>query len=218
MLSRDEEDTRSGPATPPNRLISMEEGVFEADSDESATYGIRPSSASQSPPLSLPRTSHSTSNRKVQVSPRFRPEPTEAGFSISLMTSDAIGTSAAMISRTVSTSSIEDFPSISTQSAASTPSATGTSWPRRTSSDVPRKTAWGSPRHSPSKGSSLTDSRVWTSSPPTSSSGSASLLSIVLAEDPCNADNAVPQGEVDEMDSDLRFAIELSLAEAQSRA
>lgn len=225
MLSRDEEEARSGgsgPATPPNRLIPMEEeGVFEADSDESATHGIRSSLATQSPPSSLPRTSPSTSNRKIQVSPRFRPEPTEAGFSISPLTTDAIGSSSTAISRTVSTSSIEDFPSISpTQSASPSPSATG--WPRRTSSDAHSKVAWGSPRRSPpSKGPSPTNSRrgsVWTSSQPTSSTAPASLLSIGLAQHSSGADSAVPRGEVEEMDEDLRFAIELSLAEARSRA
>lgn len=225
MLSRDEEEARSGgsrgPSTPPNRLIPMEEGVFEVDSDESATYRIRPSSAPRSPPHSLPRTSPSTSNCKVQVSPRFHPEPSNAGFSISPLTTDAIGSSTTAISRTVSSSSMEDFPSISTtgtQSASSTLSSTSTGWPRRTSSDVPRKTAWDSPRRSPSKDSSPTDSRVRTSSPPTSSTGSASLLSISLAEHPIGADSTEPHHEVGEMDSNLRLAIELSIAEARSRA
>lgn len=239
MLSRDEEEARSrgSPSTPPNSHLSLEEeGVFEGDFDDIPRDGVRiPSSARSSPSStyqsqpgrSLPRTSPSASNHKIQVSPRFRAEATEAGFSVSPLKMSTIASSSNEIARSVSSSSLDDFPSISPTPSTSSPSPPTTSSVRRTSPDTTRAGVWGSLRPSVSSSGPASPQA---SSPQTSRRGSAWITnSTVTADrqpstssDPPSLLSAQPvvnePATVEDLDDDLKYAIELSLAEARSRA
>ena len=207
MLSREEEEARQ-------QHTVVEEGVFEGDFDDlpntstSSRSRSNPSTPIWSHQLNrrqYPRVALPISNEKVQVSPPFVPEPMEAGTSISPLRSLTIGPSTSpgpMTTRSTSSSSLDHFPSISSSLSSTSSSRRGTS----ASPEQPRS-AWSTPLKSvsPSPGPSSPHSRVVT---PTCSSNM--LLSSVD-----EASQAAVLGE--EMDEDLRLAIELSLAEARSR-
>ncbi|KAG6369461.1 WD40-repeat-containing domain protein [Boletus reticuloceps] len=221
MLSRDEEEARQ------QRMV-VDEGVFEGDFDD--LPGTPPSSRSTpSTPLSpfqsssthhvngrqYPRVSLPISNEKVQVSPPSVPEPIEAGTSISPLTSLAIGTNAQpspMATRSTSSSSLDHFPAISSSLSSTSSSRRGTSG----SPEQPRS-AWSIPLKSvsPSPGSSSPRSRVVTPVMTRTRSSNMSLLSADIARHKEASGVEVP--DADEMDDDLRLAIELSLAEARSK-
>ncbi|TFK47122.1 hypothetical protein OE88DRAFT_1666411 [Heliocybe sulcata] len=236
MLSREEEEQRllsSASQSPMQLPVIEDEGVFQVDFDDltpgtaSSRVDVprapaRRTPQSTSPPStyfnvngrSLPRTSPSPSNHKVQVSPRFRAEPQEAGPSITPLN---IGKGS--LPRPVRIPSIsDDFPGISP-----TPSSTGTSLPsvpgsisKTTSlgSLDSRRNAWATPLSRsvsssdamPSPGSSPGVARV--------PSSGQSLLSADIARH--GTIRQSPPAEYDE-DAELKFAIELSLAEARSR-
>ncbi|KII90181.1 hypothetical protein PLICRDRAFT_159580 [Plicaturopsis crispa FD-325 SS-3] len=215
MLSRDDEERRrmnSGPSFPSSSGSGPGEGddMFEDDFDDAyaststharSSADSRRSSMSQSTDRSLPRVSPSISNLKVQVSPRFRPEPTEAGFSISPLNASAGPSSGVMIPP-----SSDAFPRVSpTQSpATSVPNGSWVRKPSLPSSPESMRSAWGTARrsaassetHSPVSGSPLMSRGTW------GASGH-------------DQNNMLPEDE--ELDEDLRFAIQLSLAEARSR-
>lgn len=233
MLSRDEAQARNMefPAV-------SEEGVFEGDFEGVSVYPTAdfPSSSSTRSPLSslshtslpIPRTSPSMSNRKVQVSPRFRPEPTEAGFGISPLNLNAIASTVTASSNTVVTHTVlspslsDNFPPISP--STSNPGTPGTSFIRHSVSSSPEasRSAWSTPRRSgppsevPSPGlsSSFTSrATVWRTTPSTSSTSSESLAADLAR----HANVNVSERTGENMDADLKFAIELSLVEARSR-
>lgn len=220
MLSRDEEQARRRDSPP----VRAEEGVFEGDFDDISMHIPRnvPTSSTRSSPSSssytgrsIPRVSPSKSNHKVQVSPPFRPEPTEAGSSISPLNMSASASSFP---------SSDNFPPISP--STNNPLIPGKSFVRRSASSSPEKTsrsAWGTPKQSPSdaplspltfratvSGGAIAHDAV----PSRSTTSGASLLSADLARH-----GSIGTSEVlpDDMDTDLKLAIELSLVEAQRR-
>ncbi|KZP27980.1 hypothetical protein FIBSPDRAFT_780494 [Athelia psychrophila] len=236
MLSRDEEEARR-----PSPPASADEGVFETDFDDVSprrtNFGASASKSIHSSPnsiRSIPRTSPSTSNRKVQMSPHFRPESLEASVSISPLTVGPVAAvgSPPIEARSLSVSSIgsDHFPPISPP--LSNPSTPSNSVVHRSLSSSPEtsRTAWSNnrrytpPSSSPPSPQISTDLTAGTgrsasnalggpSMSPGSSLFSADLArhvesrgSVALAADPA-----------DDMDEDLRYAIELSLAEALSR-
>ncbi|KZT25076.1 hypothetical protein NEOLEDRAFT_1066254 [Neolentinus lepideus HHB14362 ss-1] len=240
MLSRDEEERRllsSASQSPLQLPVVEDEGVFQGDFDDLApgpsssrvevpVAPVRRAPYSPSPPSSyvnvngrsLPRTSPSPSNHKIQVSPRFRPEPMEAGPSITPLNIE--GGSVSLPVRIPAISDAGHFPSISPS-----PSSTGTSVPsvsgsisRTTSLGSPdsRRNAWATPLSRsvsssdavPSPGSSPRVARV--------QSSGQSLLSADLARHGNIRRNSPVEYDEDE-DEELRLAIELSLAEARSR-
>lgn len=219
MLSREEEEARQ-------QTTILDEGVFEVDFDD--LLGTRTSSRSRSipsTPLSVrhsslshylndrqyPRVSLPTSNEKVQVSPPFVPEPMEA----SPLGSLAIGPStqpSPMTLRSTSSSSLDHFPSLSSSLSSTSSSRRGTS----TSPEQPHS-AWSTPLKSvsPLPGPSSPRSRVVT---PIMAGTRSSDMSLLLAD--IARHREASQAEVldaEEMDDDLRLAIESSIAEARSR-
>lgn len=231
MLSRDEEEARSTGQF----SVSVEEDVFENDFDDVSTRAINvPNSSSLhsasdstcNSGRSPPRTSPPESNHKVQVSPRFRPEPMEAVASSS--------SSVLMDIPTILSLSPDHFPPISP--TTSNPGTPETSWASRSVSGSPEvsRSAWSSPRRSappsgvPSPGSMspLTyrtgSTRGVSGGVGRSASSASSLPSIDLVGHPNRMNINVNAGDLsaalgDEMDEDIRFAIELSLIEARSR-
>jgi hypothetical protein len=226
MLSRQEEEERQ-------LRMAREEGVFEGDFDD--LRGTSTSSQSQlSIPLSshassssstchshgrqYPRIAHSSSNEKVQVSPPFVPEPMEAGTSISPLRSLITGPGTpcnAITTRSTSSSSLEDFPTISS-SLSSTSSTRGMSAQHSVSSSPDRpRSAWSTPLKSippsPSPSPSAPHSRITTP---------VVAMSLLTADIARNRETSTVEQHLldpEEMDDDLRLAIELSLVEARSR-
>ncbi|CCL99835.1 uncharacterized protein FIBRA_01859 [Fibroporia radiculosa] len=256
MLSRDEEERRHRQSS----ARVQDEGVFMSDFDDVDSLGSTPldtnngslvsgssrsSSFSNGVPSrnsvvisgrSVPRTVSSSSNHKIQISPRMDPEPVEAGFGTSPLGSMVLSFGTQGDSPLPITSDMEQFPVISR-----TPSSSGASLTSAPASPI------GVVRHSMS-GSPESFRSVWStplqswqssssvhSSPrgPIASSPSAMVQRIVP---PIRQSVSGPSliatgfarqtnpgvsshsfvGETNE-DDDLRFALELSLAEAVSR-
>ncbi|KAG1853158.1 WD40-repeat-containing domain protein [Suillus subalutaceus] len=194
MLSREEEEHRRVSHT-------LDEGVFEVDFEDETFLPLASSSstahgsANQSSPSSLsdycshayPRAARPMTNEKVQVSPVFVPEPMEAGVTISPLR-------------------------IPTFLPSSSP---GT----RSSPEVARSTS-SSFEHFPSISTSISSS---TSSLERIRSAWSTPLRASFSSASMEIHDRWPEGEfrapldLDEMDDDLKFAIELSLAEARSR-
>jgi len=167
----------------------------------------------------------SQSNHKVQVSPRVRPEPTEAGFSASPI--DGSMSSLAGGSRAVAVpSDPAQFPPVSR-----TPSSAGASVPStpRSSSHVSGsptsfRSAWSTPLHM-SRSTAGTPS-VQGSAPPSpviasrvgGAIGPSGISRSMVGVPSASAASTTQHGrEGDWNDDDIRYAIELSLAEARSR-
>ncbi|GJE93007.1 F-box protein [Phanerochaete sordida] len=212
MLSRDEEERR--------RLEQNRDEfeVFGGDFDEDVQTPIT------SPPSFLDTASSSTNrygfpNRaqfapsssmaKIQISPRVRPEPTEAGFSCSPLSRSVSGSLSSSISssRGLSRTSSQ-APSRGDPTQFPAMAATPT---RRSISGSPAsaRSAWSTPlRAAHSEGpSSPRASASVAGSPAAPRAPGVSLLSEKFAE----------AMAVREEDEDLRYALELSLAEARSR-
>ena len=261
MLSRDEEEDRRLQHSAPE-----DDGVFMADFDDPRTPVSGPSSFIENPPItttmsrtssssssysglngtvvingrSLPRTVPSHSNHKLQMSPRTRPEPTEAGFASSSLNGSLPSSVNTQASISVpSTTDLDHFPPVSR-----TPSSTGLSVPstpaspgaaRRSGPSSPQslRNAWATPLSSRQPYSSTPSSAPGSvrtspvlvarrSSPPSrTSSVGPSLISAGFAGQTNGGSGSpkstpVPEG-IEGEDEDLRFAIELSLAEARSR-
>jgi hypothetical protein len=243
MLSRDEEHARSMQSP----LVPKEDSVFDDDFGEESARGGVSSWSTQSPPSSphrsngrsIPRTSPSASNRKVQISPPFRPEPTKAGFSTGpfVMSATAYPPSGKFVARDIHTIpspvSLDSFPQINSSTRVA--GAPGTNFSHRSTSGSPEapRSVWSSPTLStpsselPSPGTSPTfTSRrmtmpVWgapnsatRSAPPTVSILSTHLTRHASTENVnVDAENVLSE----DTDEGLRFAIQLSLAEARSR-
>lgn len=185
MLSRDEELQRA------QRHTGNVDGQEDIEADESAgrQSGSDPSSMDRysPPPLSHRTTSGllvpSTSNAKVQVSPRIHPEPKQAG---------GLPGSASESSSRPRYSSLSKPGPTSSRATSSKQTSTGA----RTSS-LTKQNAWRNPLPG-------------TESP-------ASPTSLVTPSTPKNNWDAEAERIGSVEDLELRFALELSLAEAQSR-
>jgi hypothetical protein len=224
MLSREEEEHRRfSPA--------IDEGVFPRDSEDEIvlpiassslpTHGFpSPSTNQSSSSLSdhhsrtYPRAARPVTNEKVQVSPVFVPEPMEAGVTISpLRISTSLpGSSTVTLPVIVpsGSSSHEHFPLISSSLSsssgrfiASSPEHARSAW------NTPLRSA---PSPSPSPSSHGSSPHVDT---PTLGRSSVSLSSASI--DVHYGQSEEEHLGPDEMDDDLKFVIELSLAEARSR-
>jgi len=261
MLSRDEAEDRR-----PQRALSMAEddGVFMADFDDLHTPVSGPSAFIENAPSpdmssrtssfsshsysnssivingrSLPRTVPSQSNHKIQVSPRMRPEPMEAGFTGSPLDGSLSSSVNTQTSVSVpSTTDLDHFPpvsrtpssaGISVPSMPTSPSALHRSGP---SSPESLRNAWAIPmsRQSSSSAPSPTPASAVSSpllvarrsSPPNHAPPAGpSLISAGFAQQTSRSSGSPELAPLSEdtgrEDEDLQFAIELSLAEARSR-
>ncbi|THH18239.1 hypothetical protein EW146_g2713 [Bondarzewia mesenterica] len=247
MLSREEEERRRRlEALISTEDRQEEEGIFDVDIGDAtgslSDYGrssLPIASSSHRPVSSSPLSTSSTrpspspsqarshtwalaspsrSNDKVQVSPRFHPEPTEAGeLSLSPLTLD---TSSSNAIQTVDLHGDEQFPPMSSSSSSSstiflsaltTPTRRSTSFGSSTKASPSTHSAWSTSLH-------LTPS----SSPPIPRSTSTPSA-LQYTKDSSSTARASPEWdeEVEAIaqieDEELRFALELSLAEARSR-
>ncbi|KAG2133795.1 WD40-repeat-containing domain protein, partial [Suillus bovinus] len=206
MLSREEEEHRRLSRT-------IDEGVFEGDfedetllsvaSTSSTVYGSALPASNQSFPSfrydrhsrTYPRATRPATNEKVQVSPVFIPEPMEAGVTISPLRIPTSLPGALTGTRSLPevthslSSSFEHFPSISSSISSSTSSLEHV------------RSAWSIPLRSPGS--------------------SPHAATPIFRTSSASMDNHVRRSEEElrvlDLDEDLRFAIELSLAEARSR-
>ncbi|KAI0313061.1 hypothetical protein OF83DRAFT_1086591 [Amylostereum chailletii] len=228
MLSR-EEEAREEEA----RRASQEEGVFEVDMDESGGYssgsGPRRSSAASSPLVSpslrptasssssKPIGSPSRSNAKIQVSPRFHPEPMEAGG----LPASPLSLDVAPIAMQQVADAQEEFPQITPPESSS---------PRRS---TPPTNAWLKPLTTPPSSSPPTRQGAPPRASPSSSTarGDPSSHTTHRGSPPPKPRKTPPPGrkspdidweaEIARIsmveDRELKFALELSLAEARSQ-
>ncbi|KAI0798196.1 hypothetical protein C8Q75DRAFT_709224 [Abortiporus biennis] len=241
MLSRDEEAARRNN---PAAAAAQEEGLLVGEFDDLQTplpserdreFFSRTSSRSGTttppssssvgriyPPVTPPGTS-----TKIQVSPRPRPEPMEAGSCYSASSSSGGSSPSSRSFLPHGVMPIQDrshFPSMSPALASSF---------RRSISGSPEsvRSAWSTPlRHANSERGLASPSRSNRSSAPSSPSNSRgiptmSLLTAQFANHNLNENReassstaALSQMDIEAREAeDLRYAIELSLAEARSR-
>ncbi len=225
MLSRDEEEARRR-----QTVFNLDDGVFSGSFDEDLQTPVAtPAGFIESYPatpshnhrfngrsnLHIPL-SQSPSSSRIQISPRPRPEPMEAGGSPSFGPRSFSSSSSLSSPRTGSDNgqppSIEDpsqFPSMS-----STPTH------RSSGSPESYRSAWSTPlRTTRSEGPSSPRGMHSLASSPNVRDTGMSLLAARFAHaslnNPVNP-FTMETPAVDE-DEELRFAIELSLAEARSR-
>ncbi|KAG6816844.1 hypothetical protein H0H87_002493 [Tephrocybe sp. NHM501043] len=210
MLSRDEALHRAS--------TEVEEGVFENfDFDDLPPHAIASSSTTNhhfgaaTPKHTRWMSASSSSNKKVRVSPPFRAEPMEAGWG-------------------------DKSPSLSPPKSRSPQSPDKTHFPPMsgsTSPPAPTNRAWGADRSTVSRSSSIASlsSAYGDAATPGSprsrrSSGWAvPLRSPTATRSPVSVASSVssnrslgmPVQEDEEMDEELKFVLELSLAEARSR-
>ncbi|KAI0753659.1 WD40-repeat-containing domain protein [Fomes fomentarius] len=237
MLSRDEEEARR--MDRPRAAESSrygEEGVFLVDFDDVPTPMATPSNVFRSEPSSVapsrtsstsvhsspssdsytsgfqgghsfPRRTPSSSNHKIQVSPRARPEPMEAGFRMSPLPSRSVSSSSGVPPQT---SDLDHFPVVPVSRTPSSTSASGSSSSVRGSapgSPQSIRSAWNTPLRTLHPSGVPSPSRVGSAASP-SQSPSRSVAGAAWRPPPSSST---------EDDEELRFAIELSLAEARSR-
>ncbi|TFY66774.1 hypothetical protein EVG20_g4314 [Dentipellis fragilis] len=227
MLSRDEEARR--------RHDTDEDDIFEVDLDErepniSSPKSSPHSAASLSPVLlpsavhgrTYPRASPSSSNNKVQVSPRFLPEAMEAGgLSASPLNLDSSLVAARLGPTPVG---VDEFPSVQeahdgTSSSVASGHVTPT-WRSSTSvGSAGSASAWNTPIHSLPSSSPISRSL----------SGLSTALQDLRPLSQATPNTQPRQGQNNDQwdseaaaireieDEELRFALELSLAEARSR-
>ncbi len=233
MLSRDEEEARRIDRSRTAESSRYgEEGVFLVDFDDVPTPMATPSNVFRSEPSSVapartsstsahsspssgsytsglqgghsfPRRTPSSSNHKIQVSPRARPEPTEAGFRMSPLPSSSSGVPP-------QTSDLDHFPVVPVSRTPSSASASG-------SSSSVRGSAPGSPQSTRSAWSTPLRTLHPSGVPSPSRVGSVASPSQSPSRSVAGAAWRPPSSSHAEEDEELRFAIELSLAEARSR-
>jgi hypothetical protein len=149
MLSRDEEEMRLRNGSGGNPRHIEEEGVFEGEDDISASSSsldrshVSASSSrsdSSSPPSQRSFSTFNGSSSKIQISPRSRPEPTEAG-------ADAV----TVASRTPG---LDEFPPIksldNTSTDATTSASMSASQLSSANSNPSGSFSWGTPRRTSS--------------------------------------------------------------------
>ena len=241
MLSRDEEEARRQPrdvAESSGMASRDDEVVFIADFDDvptpmatrSSMFGSeapsplssrRSSFSTHSSPNSdgaiqtgrvFPRVAPSSSNHKVQVSPRRHPEPMEAGLVMSPLPARRASLTAG---GPPPASDLEHFPAVVSRTSSSA-SASGSSASLAGSapgSPQSIRSAWSTPLRSLRSSEAPSPSRV-------PGAGSASPARSPPARAPSGvlaSAGRLGASYAEEDDGDLRFALELSLAEARSR-
>jgi hypothetical protein len=156
MLSRDEEEMRLRNRSGGSPRHIEEEGVFEGEFDDisvsssSLDRSYVSASSSRSDSSSPPsQRSFSTfnSSSKIQISPRSRPEPTEAG-------TDAV----TVASRSERTPGLDEFPPINSHHKSSTDATSANMSASQLSSANSKSSdsfSWGTPRRSPSSYSAI---------------------------------------------------------------
>ncbi|KIK57511.1 hypothetical protein GYMLUDRAFT_86733 [Collybiopsis luxurians FD-317 M1] len=241
MLSRDEALERAradeyasyeqaGPAS------ATDDGVFEGDFDDipaSATSssevapsirvsskasfsslhstGTPPTPKSKSRPIET-RTSPSSSNQKIQVSPRSRREPLEAGFGDETVPISVSSSSYSSLASSTSHTPEHVFPIMNTNATpprGSHSHSGSSSCSTSSSGGSPKKTAqgaWAKPLRSSSEGANGMKSNA-AFAPLIASSAAVGRSSTARSR----------YGD-DDMDEDLRLAIELSLKSAEDEA
>ncbi|KAF7795744.1 hypothetical protein EIP86_006911 [Pleurotus ostreatoroseus] len=221
MLSREEDAARRAQDT----LPVDDAGVFADSFDEdfqSAAAGTSSDHADRQYAnmftfngRTYPRAAHSPFSGRVHVSPRLRPEPMEAGSSspgsqFSLSSSLSSSQSGHGALPVPVGHGPEHFPSISRGSTPTRRSISGSPESVRSAWSTPLRMTRSEGPSSPRAGSSLVSSPAV----PAQSPG-VSLLSQRFAQARVSEAETGSADSVE--DEDLRFAIELSLAEARSR-
>ena len=236
MISRDEESRRR---TVDGDGTGVGGEVYEGDFDNLLGTGTNPSSPSSSTHVAerrFPRVVSPTSNEKVQISAPLDLEPMGAGPSTtSTKSSDAIDVDVS--AHTPSTSSFEDFPAMSssTSSLSSSKESGNTSSVHLGSQGSPiraRESAWSRPAKYVLSPGARSDTGASSRRGARRDGGRASTTGFLsgsgtptrsLDDAPYKRDRITPQSggndidTLEEMDDEMRFAIELSLAEARSR-
>ncbi|KAL0952795.1 hypothetical protein HGRIS_007020 [Hohenbuehelia grisea] len=180
-----------GRAIPRTSSHSASSASLPASASSLGSLTAALSSASIHGGRSIPRTVPSASPAKVQVSPRFVPEPMEAGASYPA----ASGHGRSLGSSPVATGSISAAAHFPPMEVSVSPHArVGVPKPGQASVSPPAS-AWSTPLKVKAQGG-------------TAEKGKAAQSATTVVPSP-------PRDE--EMDEDLRFAIELSIAEARSR-
>ena len=236
MISRDEEESRRRTVDGDGTCVGGE--VYEGDFDNLLGTGTNPGSPSSSTHVTerrSPRVVSPTSNEKVQISAPLDLEPMDAGPSTtSTKSPDAVDVDVS--ARTPSTSSFEDFPAMSssTSSLSSSKESGNTSSVHLGSQGSPiraRESAWSRPTRSVLSPGARSDTGA-SSRRGARRDGRASTTGFLsgsgtptrsLDDAPYKRGRITPQSggndidTLEEMDDEMRFVIELSLAEARSR-
>ncbi|TFK37552.1 hypothetical protein BDQ12DRAFT_684853 [Crucibulum laeve] len=239
MLSRDEamQNRAAGDGLTDQQMsAAIDEGVFEGDFDDipvagsshtsdHRVYSSPLSTSSSSSSLSsrsgvtlspsgrpVPRMNPSPSNHKVQVSPPFKAEPTEAGSGKRPSSPPKARSPGLPPLESFRLPGTINFPPISASPKSRGMPIASSSKRRDSGGASSHSSAVGSPRSVKSSGS------AWNTplSTPAKSSPATSPP-IQRSSWTSRARVSPPMAAVDEMDDDLRFALELSLAEAKSR-
>ena len=228
----------------PNTATPNNSNANTSPSEASPSSSPPPSSSSRRSSVSvhqtgrrIPRTSPSLSNCKIQVSPPFRAEPIEAGFGSGSVLRGDISSSVVHIPAIPIPADPSHFPPIGTRTSpsnlgnvnvslgmmAGSPRSVGNSWVRRPVSGSPESvkstSAWSTPlvkSVAPSPGSSIPRLNVWAGRSSIGAGASRSPTALGLG---CRSENGrARENRCDEeMDDDIKLAIELSLAEARGR-
>ncbi|KAI0742453.1 hypothetical protein C8Q80DRAFT_1108453 [Daedaleopsis nitida] len=254
MLSRDEEEARRSttterprfgeegvfladfddvptPMATPGNMFDAEPTTFARSRTSLSSAHSSPSSGSYTSASgvqggrSFPSTVPSSSNHKVQVSPRAEPEPMEAGFSTSPLPSRSM--SASSSSSTGIPPMVDDtdhFPAVAvsrTASSASTSTSAAGSSTRGSVSGSPQSfrsaSAWSTPLRSLHSSQAPSPSRVGVGHAAAASPSQSPARSLPGVFQSARRQAEASRSASYDEDEDLRFAIELSLAEARSR-
>lgn len=222
MLSRDQEEERrlaealtaapfedylnqqvaDEPGSPPYSPTSS--ALSRVSSPSTPVSASLPRSLSRPAPISFHSSHYANANpARVQVSPSLRPEPSEAGFSVTPLSGSPVELRSGVTARASSNSppslGAGVFPKISPKSLAKKQSFTSGSSSRDSRRSGSTQSAW---------------SRPMTPKTAPTRPGSSNLTSGRPPQAPRQQRANPPANVVDE---DLEFAIRLSLAETQSR-
>lgn len=206
MLSRDEAHARENSGGP-SSSANFEDGIFEGDFDEDVSDH---SPGMSSPSLSASSSSSSLSSRPGHVlSPRYREAPVEAGLGNDSPPSSSLP---------FDTSDHDIFPHVSANASprgAGTPSSSvgqaGGSHRQGLAPRSPTTSVWGNTRSISPATSPISRMNPWASKPvgvPTMGPTRSPPVWAVGGKRPATEE---------ELDADLKFALELSLVEARSR-
>lgn len=167
---------------------------------------------------SIPRTMPPLANGKIQISPRIRPEPTEAGDGANYGPSSSCNSHSRI--SPPATSDLKQFPSVSRSassgaSVSSTPNSSLMAGNSAVGSPQSARSAWSTPLRSRRPSSSV--SLAPQISPPPSARQRNSPDNSIPASESSLLTVELARQRREQEEEDLRFAIELSLAEARSR-
>ncbi|PIL26226.1 hypothetical protein GSI_11981 [Ganoderma sinense ZZ0214-1] len=242
MLSRDEEEARRRPqdvAESSRTAFRDDEGVFIGDFDDvptpmatrSSMFGSEASSAPSSRASSFsahsahsspnsdgiqtgrafPRVTPSSSNHKVQVSPRHHPEPMEARFIMSPLPASRASLTAG---GPPPASDLEHFPAVVNRTSSASASGSSASL-AGSAPGSPRsiRSAWSTPLRSLRSSEAPSPTRL----PGAGSASPVESPPVRALSGALTSAGRLGPSYAEEDDGDLRFALELSLAEARSR-